>query len=103
MVLKPGQIHVINVTGKYGGEMEMATNKSGIYQMKNLIYIIVFFLSFFVSGCAVVQQFERERLSDPNMIFDNNPLQKGIKEHYIDVREGSEGATGSQGGGCGCG
>jgi hypothetical protein len=71
--------------------------------MKNLIYIIILFLSLFVSGCAVVQQFERERLSDPNMIFDNDPLQKGIKEHYINIREGSEGATGSQGGGCGCG
>ena len=86
-----------------GSEMEMETNKSDIHQMKNLIYIIVFLLSFFVSGCVVVQQFERERLSDPNMIFDNDPLQKGIKEHYINIREGSEGATGSQGGGCGCG
>ena len=74
-------------------------------QMKKFkfLYILLFILPFFISGCAVVQQFERERLSDPNMIFDENPLQKGIKEHYINIREGSEGATGSQGGGCGCG
>lgn len=68
-----------------------------------LIYILFFFLSVFLSGCAVVQQYERGRLSDPNMMFDDNPIQKGIKEHYINVREGSEGGTGSQGGGCGCG
>ena len=68
-----------------------------------LLYIAFFILSFFLSGCAGVQQFERGRLSDPNMMFDDNPIQKGIKEHYINVREGSEGGTGSQGGGCGCG
>jgi hypothetical protein len=73
--------------------------------MKNfkLIYIVLLLLSLFMSGCAVVQQYERGRLSDPNMIFDENPLQKGIREHYINIREGSEGGTGSQGGGCGCG
>jgi hypothetical protein len=69
-----------------------------------LIYVILLLsLTFFVSGCAVVQQYERGRLSDPNMMFDENPIQKGLKEHYINVREGSEGGTGSQGGGCGCG
>jgi hypothetical protein len=68
-----------------------------------LIYIVLLLLSLFMTGCAVVQQYERGRLSDPNMIFDENPLQKGIREHYINIREGSEGGTGSQGGGCGCG
>jgi len=94
--------------GKCGDEM--ATNKISAFNrfiitMKNikLLYILFVLLSFFISGCAVVQQFERGRLSDPNMMFDDNPIQKGIKEHYINVREGSEGATGSQGGGCGCG
>lgn len=66
------------------------------------IYILILFL-FTLSGCAVVQPWERERLADPNMMFDENPIQKGIKEHYINIREGSEGGTGSQGGGCGCG
>ena len=68
-----------------------------------LLYLILILLSFLISGCAAIQQFERGRLSDPNMIFDENPLQKGIREHYINIREGSEGGTGSQGGGCGCG
>ena len=66
-----------------------------------LILIIPILLT--ISGCAVVQPWERERLADPNMMFDENPIQKGMKEHYINIREGSEGGTGSQGGGCGCG
>ena len=65
--------------------------------------LIVIIISIFISGCVVVQPMERARLSDPNMIFDHDPIQKGIKEHYINIREGSEGGTGSEGGGCGCG
>jgi hypothetical protein len=67
------------------------------------IYIFLVLIFMTISGCAVVQPWERERLADPNMMFDENPIQKGIKEHYINIREGSEGGTGSQGGGCGCG
>jgi hypothetical protein len=66
-------------------------------------YIFILLIMMLISGCAVVQPWERERLADPNMMFDENPIQKGIKEHYINIREGSEGGTGSQGGGCGCG
>lgn len=66
-------------------------------------YFLLLLLFIFLSGCAVVQPWERGRLADPNMMFDEDPIQKGIKEHYINIREGSEGGTGSQGGGCGCG
>lgn len=68
-----------------------------------LIYLIILIIFLTLSGCAVVQPWERERLSDPNMMFDDDPIQKGVKEHYINIREGSEGGTGSQSGGCGCG
>jgi hypothetical protein len=68
-----------------------------------LFYLIIFLLLIILSGCAVVQPWERERLADPNMMFDDNPIKKGIKEHYINIREGSEGGNGSQSGGCGCG
>jgi len=67
------------------------------------LYLIIFFLLLVLSGCTTVQPWERERLADPNMIFDDNPIQKGIKDHYINIREGSEGGNGSQSGGCGCG
>ena len=51
----------------------------------------------------MVQPLERERLSDPNMIFDENPMQKGVQEHFLFIREGTEGGDGAQSGGCGCG
>jgi hypothetical protein len=71
-------------------------------QFKFLLLVILLSLAV-ISGCTTVQPWERERLSDPNMIFDENPIQKGIYEHYINIREGSEGGDGSQSGGCGCG
>ena len=70
--------------------------------MKLLICAVFLFL-LTITGCTIVQPWERGRLADPNMIFDENPVQKGIKEHFILIREGSEGGNGSQSGGCGCG
>jgi hypothetical protein len=55
------------------------------------------------SGCAAVQPWQRERLAKPIMIFDGDAIEKGIREHHLDYREGSAGGTGSQSGGCGCG
>ncbi|ACF14561.1 lipoprotein, putative [Chloroherpeton thalassium ATCC 35110] len=66
-------------------------------------YLIFFLLLAVLQGCATVQPWEREKLADPIMIFDENPIEKGLKEHHINYREGSEGGTGSQSGGCGCG
>ena len=57
----------------------------------------------FLQGCVTVEPWEREHLADPIMIFDENPIDKGILEHHIDYREGSAGGTGAQSGGCGCG
>jgi len=71
--------------------------------IKKLLFVLIFLFLVSIIGCTIVQPWERERLADPNMIFDENPIQKGIKEHYINIREGSEGGNGSQGGGCGCG
>ncbi len=55
------------------------------------------------TGCAMVQPWQRGDLADPIMIFDENPIEAGINEHYLDYREGSVGGTGAQSGGCGCG
>ena len=49
-----------------------------------------------------VKPYERERLADPIMQFSRNALGEKHFEHVRDVREGSRGATGVQGGGCGC-
>lgn len=57
------------------------------------------------SGCAVqpwVKPYERERLADPIMKFSRDALPEKHREHVHNVLEGSRGATGVQGGGCGC-
>ena len=61
-----------------------------------------------LGGCAIkpiqpwVKPYERERLADPIMSFSRNTLPERHRDHVRDVREGSRGATGVQGGGCGC-
>ncbi len=58
-----------------------------------------------LGGCAVqpwVKPYERERLADPIMAFSRGSLAEKNREHVRDVREGARGATGVQGGGCGC-
>ncbi len=62
-------------------------------------------LSLLLQGCALqpwVQPYERERLSDPIMQFSRGALAEKHREHIHNVREGARGATGVQGGGCGC-
>lgn len=59
-----------------------------------------------LSGCAApepwVKPYERERLADPLMKFSREGLPERQREHVHVVREGARGATGVQGGGCGC-
>ncbi len=58
-----------------------------------------------LGGCAIqpwVKPYERERLADPIMAFSRGTLAERSREHARDVREGARGATGVQGGGCGC-
>lgn len=60
------------------------------------------------AGCAFkpiepwVKPYERERLADPVMKSALNDLPGRQQDHVYTVREGSRGATGVQGGGCGC-
>jgi hypothetical protein len=60
------------------------------------------------AGCAFkpiepwVKPYERERLADPVMKASLNQLPGRQQDHVYVVREGSRGATGVQGGGCGC-
>ena len=61
-----------------------------------------------LAGCAVpklepwVKPYERERLADPIMKLSRDALPDKHFEHVRDVREAGRGATGVQGGGCGC-
>jgi hypothetical protein len=59
-----------------------------------------------VVGCAFpepwVKPYERERLADPIMKLSRESLSDKHHEHVREVREGSRGGNGVQGGGCGC-
>ena len=58
-----------------------------------------------LGGCAIepwVKPYERERLADPILQFSHGPLADRHLEHVNVVREAARGATGVQGGGCGC-
>lgn len=55
-----------------------------------------------LSACSTVAPYERERLAKPDMLIGRNADAKAGEEHATAYREGSSGAVGSSGGGCGC-
>lgn len=71
--------------------------------MKIFRITLLIIVSIFVSSCVVVQPWQREKLADPLMLIEENPIDKGIQQHHLDYREGSTGGEGAQSGGCGCG
>ncbi|MBX9612671.1 MAG: DUF4266 domain-containing protein [Burkholderiales bacterium] len=66
---------------------------------------VVIATALLLSGCAIepwVMPYERERLADPVMQVSRDALGARHRAHIHEVREGARGATGVQGGGCGC-
>jgi hypothetical protein len=59
-----------------------------------------------LGGCAAptpwVKPYEREHFADPIMSFNRDPVSSSYLDHALETREGSRGATGGVGGGCGC-
>jgi Domain of unknown function (DUF4266) len=59
-----------------------------------------------LAGCSGIEPwvkpYERDRLADPIMGFDRNPVSTSYMDHVREAREGARGAAGSAGGGCGC-
>ena len=55
-----------------------------------------------VSGCATVKPWERETLAKRVMQLDPDPTEVRLRESVLSYREGSTGALGAKGGGCGC-
>jgi hypothetical protein len=57
-------------------------------------------------GCAPIEPwvkpYERERLADPIMAFDRNPISSAYMDHVFEVRNAARGGNGAAGGGCGC-
>lgn len=55
-----------------------------------------------LGGCATVAPYERERLACRDMQLDPNADLSAGQQHATAYREGSSGAEGAKGGGCGC-
>ncbi len=59
-----------------------------------------------VTGCTNIEPwvkpYERDRLADPIMALDGDPVSTAYIQHVYEAREGARGGEGSAGGGCGC-
>jgi hypothetical protein len=59
-----------------------------------------------VSGCGSIEPwvkpYERDRLADPIMALDIDPVSSAYTQHVFEAREGARGGEGAAGGGCGC-
>ncbi len=67
--------------------------------------LLIVLLLTLLTGCGIkpwVKPYQRQRLADPIMFFDRNPVSSAYVNHVYEAREGARGAEGSQGGGCGC-
>ncbi len=49
-----------------------------------------------------VKPYERDRLADPIMALDSDPVSSSYMQHVYEAREGARGGEGVAGGGCGC-
>jgi hypothetical protein len=71
--------------------------------MKPLLLVVAALFS--LTACSIepwVKPYERDRLADPIMSFDRDPVSSSYSHHVYESREGARGALGSAGGGCGC-
>ncbi len=69
--------------------------------------VIAAVLAGLLAGCSSaptpwVKPYEREHFADPVMAANRDPVSSIYFEHVWESREGSRGATGAVGGGCGC-
>ncbi|MCP5340467.1 MAG: DUF4266 domain-containing protein [Steroidobacteraceae bacterium] len=59
-----------------------------------------------LAGCKPIEPwvkpYEREKLADPIMALERDPVSGAYIDHVFELREGARGAMGSAGGGCGC-
>ena len=59
-----------------------------------------------MSGCSSIEPwvkpYERDRLADPIMFLDADPVSSAYIYHVYEAREGARGGEGTAGGGCGC-
>ena len=58
------------------------------------------------TGCGNIEPwvkpYERDKLADPIMALDGDPVSTAYIQHVYEAREGARGGEGAAGGGCGC-
>lgn len=68
--------------------------------------ILLFSLVIAAAGCSSIEPwvkpYERDRLADPIMALDSDPVSTSYIQHVYEAREGARGGEGAAGGGCGC-
>ena len=73
--------------------------------MTSIRTLLLLALCLLATGCGIepwVKPYERDRLADPIMSFQRDPVSAAYIHHVYEAREGARGASGSSGGGCGC-
>jgi hypothetical protein len=74
--------------------------------MPRFCLALIALAAFLTAACSNVQPwvkpYERDRLADPIMAWDRDAISSAYIDHIRESREGSRGASGSAGGGCGC-
>ena len=74
--------------------------------MKQFRPVLLVLLAVSSAGCGQlepwVKPYERERLADPIMAWNRDPISASYLRHVYESREGARGAMGGVGGGCGC-
>ena len=68
--------------------------------------VLVFAVLAGAAGCSSIEPwvkpYERDRLADPIMALDMDPVSSAYLQHVYEAREGARGGEGAAGGGCGC-
>ena len=74
--------------------------------MRHLSIVLCGLATLVLAGCSGVEPwvkpYERDRLADPIMSLNRDPVSSAYLAHVFESREGARGAVGSAGGGCGC-
>jgi hypothetical protein len=79
---------------------------SGVTDMNWLKRMLLVAMALQAAACSHIEPwvkpYERDRLADPIMSWGRDPVSIAYLSHVRDAREGSRGASGTAGGGCGC-
>ena len=77
--------------------------------MRNKIFprvLLSLLLMAALSACSGIEPwvkpYERDRLADPIMLMNGDPVSSSYTQHVYEAREGARGGEGGAGGGCGC-